>query len=768
MSALVRVAFLLFSCFPLSVVAGGPAGVWEFCSESDLGRPTVGCELVVIGERPRWWPEMVDGEGIRKSGVIETKGGVGSQLRVEHGLDAKDGERRVNQFTLVFDLMRGEQDRWHALYHAGLEERLRGDAAYFIRKGGERAGQLGRGTLGYSGKAIPAGRWVRVVVVVDLGERGVFDTYVDGELFHRHSPPPPDSEFSLAPEGIQLFGDNDGENEPLLVGGVAIFGRALWAEEIEAMGDVRVPLAVDPRNRAPEVKELGTGALAVATGQGIGVGAVAEDPEGQAVSVQFDWGDGTRSRWAGEVGSGEELEVIGRWHRPGEYLVKARARDSGGAVSGWAEQRRVTVTGAPELKVRTPPYLQNMSPTGMVVMVEIEEEIELELAYSGGEGGSGSVAMGGVASGGGSFFYRGVLAGLEPDTTYRYQIQAGGEAICEAGSFRTGKVEWTDFGFAAIGDVQTDNRIRVTGEWAWEEDPWEPAKKMLAHMVERDVDLGLGLGDHASDGDSYASTRRSHLDRMAAIFGVKKPFYIAWGNHDGNQPEHPLRLSADMPSRHRTDADSRYTSGFGSYSFEHAGVFFLCLEHFSLFRGGHGYQAGAGNDITNGWVERQLSSEQAKRARFRIVAVHVPPYCERWIDGNEGLRRELVPLMEKYGVNLCLSGHMHGYQRGEKGGVHYVISGCGSYLDIGEPLTTDWEHMTVGGHTDVEGRYARQASQGVLGEPQAIQGGLFHGYLEAQVRGEELLLKKHGFHADGSYIGVMDEIVIGGGKVVGD
>jgi hypothetical protein len=27
---------------------------------------------------------------------------------------------------------------------------------------------------------------------------------------------------SLSPEGIQLFGDNDGENEPLLVGGVAI------------------------------------------------------------------------------------------------------------------------------------------------------------------------------------------------------------------------------------------------------------------------------------------------------------------------------------------------------------------------------------------------------------------------------------------------------------------------------------------------------------------------------------------------------------------
>jgi hypothetical protein len=175
MIALLPIGVVLFSCFPPSVVAGGPAGVWEFSSESGLGRPTVGRELVVVGEQPRWWPEMVDGERIRKSGVIETKGGVGSQLHVEHGLEAKGGGRRANRFTLVFELMRGEEDRWHALYHAGLEERLRGDAAYFIRKGGERSGQLGRGTLGYSGPAIPAGKWVRVrvvvvvVVVVDLG-----------------------------------------------------------------------------------------------------------------------------------------------------------------------------------------------------------------------------------------------------------------------------------------------------------------------------------------------------------------------------------------------------------------------------------------------------------------------------------------------------------------------------------------------------------------------------------------------------------------------
>ena len=45
----------------------------------------------------------------------------------------------------------------------------------------------------------------------------------------------------------------------------------------------------------------------------------------------------------------------------------------------------------------------------------------------------------------------------------------------------------------------------------------------------------------------------------------------------------------------------------------------------------------------------------------------------------------LAPIYEQYGVNLVLSGHLHGYQHHLKNNIHYVISagGGGRLYDLG-------------------------------------------------------------------------------------
>jgi len=430
----------------------------------------------------------------------------------------------------------------------------------------------------------------------------------------------------------------------------------------------------------------------------------------------------------------------------------------------------------PQLTMLTPPYLQNMETDRMVVMAEFEEQTQLAVEYGLTAELGMSVLMTSVASGRPatskfsteSYFYRGTMTDLQPGTEYFYRIvTAGGtaaEGVTAASTFRTAPASAEDFTFVAIGDMQTDNRIRTSKVWAWEADPWEPTKKMLDHMVQRNPRFMLGLGDHADDGNRYDRTRFSHLDRVAKIFGPHAPFFISWGNHDGNSPNHPLRLSADMPSRWRTDSFSttKPTPGFGSFTFEYAGVYFVCLEYFACFKGGY-IQDAAANDITNGWLDAALATPAAQDAKFRIVAVHVPPFCERWIDGNAGLREHLVPRLEKYQVDLCLSGHMHGYERGHINGVQYVISGGGSYLDIGEPLVANWNSKAdkngwLGGHIAIPGDYAMQSAKGVLGAARPIEGGLFHGYSEITVRGSKLRLDQHAFNADGSYIGILDSI----------
>jgi len=84
------------------------------------------------------------------------------------------------------------------------------------------------------------------------------------------------------------------------------------------------------------------------------------------------------------------------------------------------------------------------------------------------------------------------------------------------------------------------------------------------------------------------------------------------------------------------------------------------------------------NRITAGetaWLERQLSESTAT---WKIALFHHPPYSCGEHAGNTGVVRSWVPLFERHGVQLVLSGHDHDYQRFQpRNGVTYVVDGGG-------------------------------------------------------------------------------------------
>ena len=66
-------------------------------------------------------------------------------------------------------------------------------------------------------------------------------------------------------------------------------------------------------------------------------------------------------------------------------------------------------------------------------------------------------------------------------------------------------------------------------------------------------------------------------------------------------------------------------------------------------------------------------------ATWKIVAVHHPPYSAGYQGSSLKVRETLEPYVERYGVQLVLSGHDHDYQRSEPiDGVTYVVSGAAS------------------------------------------------------------------------------------------
>jgi hypothetical protein len=86
----------------------------------------------------------------------------------------------------------------------------------------------------------------------------------------------------------------------------------------------------------------------------------------------------------------------------------------------------------------------------------------------------------------------------------------------------------------------------------------------------------------------------------------------------------------------------------------------------------------------------------ADAPRWRIAFSHHPPYCAGPHYGNSrSCIEHLVPLFQRSGVRLVLSGHEHNFQHSLVGGIHYFVTGGGGKVREGTPEGTAEAH-TVG------------------------------------------------------------------------
>jgi 3',5'-cyclic AMP phosphodiesterase CpdA len=75
------------------------------------------------------------------------------------------------------------------------------------------------------------------------------------------------------------------------------------------------------------------------------------------------------------------------------------------------------------------------------------------------------------------------------------------------------------------------------------------------------------------------------------------------------------------------------------------------------------------------WLDRALARSEAP---WKVVVMHHPAYSCGGYLGDARVRKLLVPLFERRGVDLVLAGHDHNYQRfAKRRGVTYVVHGGG-------------------------------------------------------------------------------------------
>lgn len=230
------------------------------------------------------------------------------------------------------------------------------------------------------------------------------------------------------------------------------------------------------------------------------------------------------------------------------------------------------------------------------------------------------------------------LQSLMPDTDYQYKISATGKVY----SFHTAPTTIKPFKFVAFGDSR---------------DGSSSIKLKINHAVASEHPaFVLSTGDVTSNGSNpslWGSQFFSCIGEISPYF----PFMVALGNHE---------MESSL-----FNAYLKFPDAGKWYSFAYENVRFIALDVEANYSPGSAQYK---------FLETTLKNS---KEQWKIVYFHEPPYSTNSGHGsNLKVRSTIVPLLEKYKVDVVFNGHNHCYERTKPiNGITYVVTaGAGAQL----------------------------------------------------------------------------------------
>jgi len=252
-----------------------------------------------------------------------------------------------------------------------------------------------------------------------------------------------------------------------------------------------------------------------------------------------------------------------------------------------------------------------------------------------------------------------VLAGLEPETRYAYQVEGAADDPGSEPVFRT----------PPPAGAAPPVRIWVIGDSGTPGDDARAVRDAYRAYAaaERPADLWLMLGDNAyprgTEDEYQAAVFDLYPEELATL-----PLWPAFGNHDGLSADSETGTGPyyDLFTLPRAAEAGGVPSGTEAYySFDHGPIHFVCLDSYGSDRSPDGAMMA--------WLRADLA---ATHAPWIVSYWHHPPYSKGSHDSDHTpemveMRERFLPVLEAYGVDLVLTGHSHSYERSVLVDGHY-------------------------------------------------------------------------------------------------
>ena len=243
-----------------------------------------------------------------------------------------------------------------------------------------------------------------------------------------------------------------------------------------------------------------------------------------------------------------------------------------------------------------------------------------------------------------------IMADLQPSTRYYYRVGSDATGWSDMYSFVTAPPAGSSVPFkvAVFGDTQ-NNEFNTE---------FEKTESIIKSLAAYNTDFSIHYGDIVVNG--------SYTDNWLSFFGTaqtliaESPMMATLGNHDivnadNERFQKPYPIFYDLFSMPGNGLD---------YSFVYGNTFFVCLysgnparaQDKGLIRFGPG-------SPERGWLEKELDQARNNPQIDWIIAyMHYPVYS--YGPSNiAGWKEHIAPIFDNYGVDLCLAGHRHAYER---------------------------------------------------------------------------------------------------------
>ncbi|MGZ8516565.1 MAG: purple acid phosphatase family protein, partial [Chitinophagaceae bacterium] len=253
------------------------------------------------------------------------------------------------------------------------------------------------------------------------------------------------------------------------------------------------------------------------------------------------------------------------------------------------------------------------------------------------------------------------LTGLTANTLYYYSIGSTTQTLQGDGTnyFKTMPLAGSTqkIRVLAMGDMGNNSTNQVNVRNAYQ-----------AFNGNNYTDAWLLLGDNAYSNGTDAEFQNNFFNIYQGSISKNHVLWPSPGNHDyagssARQADHaiPYYDMFTLPKNGEAGGVASGTEAF--YSYNYGNIHFISLDSYGWETGNTRLYDTLGRQAV--WLKQDLA---ANTQPWTIVYFHHPPYSKGShnsdVDNEEiKMRQNIVPILERYKVDLVLSGHSHIYER---------------------------------------------------------------------------------------------------------